>query len=81
MFRFRFFRIGQWVEVVIDDKLPTRKGGLMYLKGGNDKYGGKNRDNNQIEFWCPLLEKAYAKLYGSYTALEGGLTQCAFRAT
>jgi len=55
-------RFGEWHEVVIDDRLPTRHNSLIYL-----------RSKEENEFWCSLIEKAYAKWYGSYQALTSGL--------
>uniref|UniRef100_A0A8C5ZYV7 Calpain 13 n=1 Tax=Marmota marmota marmota TaxID=9994 RepID=A0A8C5ZYV7_MARMA len=62
IFRFRFWQYGQWVEVVVDDRLPTI---------GRDYLFVRPRKGNQ-EFWPCLLEKAYAKLRGSYSNLHYG---------
>lgn len=60
----KFFILGEWRWVVVDDALPVGSGGELRF--------ARNRDPN--EFWVSILEKGYAKLFRSYGALEGGNT-------
>ncbi|KAK6936992.1 Peptidase C2, calpain, catalytic domain [Dillenia turbinata] len=61
----RFCIQGEWVPVVVDDWIPCEA-------PGRPAFATSRKGS---ELWVSILEKAYAKLHGSYEALEGGLVQ------
>uniref|UniRef100_A0A8C8DDL4 Calpain 10 n=1 Tax=Oryzias sinensis TaxID=183150 RepID=A0A8C8DDL4_9TELE len=60
-FRFCFWQRGQWTDVTIDDRLPCINSTLCF-----------SCCHAPGAFWVALLEKAYAKLHGSYEQLWAG---------
>ena len=57
IFCLRFFKEFKWRYVIIDDRIPVYKGNGSYVFG---------RCTDVEELWVPLIEKAYAKLFGCY---------------
>ena len=60
--------VGIWKQIAIDDFYPTTRDGRFAFASGRD---GK--------LWVPMIEKAYAKSYGSYEAINGGRAEEALR--
>ncbi|CAE7526188.1 ADL1 [Symbiodinium natans] len=57
----RFYKNGVFQDVTIDDFFPTKYGQCAFASSGK-----------KAEAWVQVLEKAYAKLHGSYDSIEGG---------
>ena len=60
-----FWVNGQETPVIVDDWIPCMNGQPCYAK------------TKSQEIWVMLAEKAWAKLHGSYDAIEGGTTSMA----
>ena len=64
----------KWVVLAVDDHLPCTRGGKA-----NEPTALFAQPHGR-EIWVALLEKAFAKLCGSYGALDGGQTAWALNA-
>ncbi|KAK3073270.1 hypothetical protein LTR53_005320 [Teratosphaeriaceae sp. CCFEE 6253] len=97
VYGFVFYRDGEWVHEVIDDKLFLKVGDhddlAIVQDWDRDRKTGRSLDYDEEKLkavlqrggeslyfshtnsdgtWLPLVEKAYAKAHGDYTAVEGG---------
>ena len=63
----RICKNGEWKEVVVDDYIPCWKDGAAFSKAHGN------------ELWVILLEKAWAKLHGSYERIEAGFAENVLR--
>lgn len=60
---------GEWIEVVIDDYFPCdSKKSISCFSSGSEN-----------SLWVQIIEKCYAKIYGSYHKIEGGIPEHALR--
>jgi len=62
---------GTWKPVILDEYIPCNERSGSYFP----VFAQSTND----DLWISLLEKAYAKIYGSYANIEGGSCQHALR--
>jgi len=64
----KFFKNGAFQEIIVDDWIPWTEIEAMEI----DKPAFTSGGEDGLEMWPCILEKAYAKLYGSYSNIEAG---------
>ncbi|XP_046585474.1 calpain-1 catalytic subunit-like isoform X1 [Haliotis rubra] len=70
----KLWKFGEWVDIYIDDSLPLYRG-----RAGLELYGAMSLTAPN-ELWVSLVEKAVAKMYGSYCVVDGGWPSDAYLA-
>jgi hypothetical protein len=61
-FCIKFYNNGKEDIVIVDDYFPFKNGDYPFVNSGD-----------KTELWPTILEKAFAKKYGSYALIEGGM--------
>jgi hypothetical protein len=82
-FGVRLFKNGQWETVIVDDHFPIipddTSGLTTPISQGPSKGMAVAYSKHMNEIWVSLIEKAFAKYYGSYAELEKGFVHHALR--
>ncbi|KAF2895494.1 hypothetical protein ILUMI_10681, partial [Ignelater luminosus] len=60
-YQIRLCKDGKWTSIMVDDRVPCDRDGYPYYA-----------EALKNQMWVPLIEKAVAKLYGCYEALDAG---------
>jgi hypothetical protein len=63
IYQCRFYKNQEWHLVLVDDQVPMDENNIVFF--------GQCRDPK--EYWVQIIEKAYAKIHGSYGAIEHGV--------
>ncbi len=66
MYSVRIFVDGEWKIITTDDRFPSEGGKPIYAQPHGN------------ELWVMLLEKCWAKIFGSYKAIEKGSSKEGF---
>jgi hypothetical protein len=68
----RLYKQGIWNPIIVDDLFPM----LTHDNWTNENRGMASAHSKECtELWVSIIEKAFAKYYGSYYALEQGYVQ------
>ena len=68
----QFYKQGEWVKVIVDDRIPCRVGGVP---GEATPIFARSKDAHEL--WPMIIEKAYAKLHGGYSRIvDMGVAYC-----
>ena len=57
--------MGQWKTVIVDDLFPCQQDGKLRFSQCNSK-------GEVHELWVMIVEKVWAKIFGSYVTIEAG---------
>ena len=68
IYGFQLYVLGVPTTLTVDDSVPLKDGSAIYAKVSKDG-----------ALWGPLLEKAFAKLNGTYESIAGGQAQNAIQ--
>ena len=72
----RLFKNGQWESIIVDDYFPVLGDKYKESKSAGAAFA---HSTDMEEIWVALLEKAMAKYYGTYSALETGFVHFALQ--